>query len=613
MLANRWRAFGLALVLCAVLPPLLGRAGVLTDFRASTITRGAGFAIAALGLNLLLGYSGKISLGHFALAGAGAYTSAILTAPDRLGLAWVWGALSAVAVGAMLAFLVGLPALRLRGLYLAIATMAFAFAMEESILQLRVISKGSAGLELPRPIIGAFEFSRDADYLALALVMLVLVWLIDSNVTHSKLGRAFQAIRANETVAASFGVDVRRYKLIAFTISGAFAGLAGSVFAHQVQFVNNSTFAFDRSLLLVIIVVIGGLGSRVGVVVSAGFYAVFPVIFTEAFGNDWAGIDLIVGAALLMYTVSRHPGGLAEAVREARERKERKARERAGPLDVDEDVPALPDLPRPASLPARAAERSGAPLLSAREISVSFGGVRAVDRMSLDVHRGRIVGLIGPNGAGKTTLFNVISGAIDPEHGMVELLGHDVSDAPAHVRSALGMGRSFQLVGLSPELSVTENLLLAQHLLAGYGTGRALAGLGRAARVERELEDRAREAIAALGFVEFGDRPVKNLSGGQRRIVEIACVLMTAPELLLLDEPSAGMAPAAVEQLAVRLGDLRDELGRTVLLIEHNIPLVLDVCDEVYVMAQGGLLAHGTPAEIVGRDDVVAAYLGTAA
>jgi branched-chain amino acid transport system ATP-binding protein len=195
----------------------------------------------------------------------------------------------------------------------------------------------------------------------------------------------------------------------------------------------------------------------------------------------------------------------------------------------------------------------------------------------------------------------------------VRFLGEDVSALAAHERATRGIARSFQLIGLAKELSVRENFLLAQHQLAAYGMGAALGFTRSVSRVEAGLEDRAREAIAALGFERFTETPVRQLSHGQQRIVEIGCLLATSPELLMLDEPSAGMSPAAAENLAERLGDLPDRLGQTVLIIEHNLPLVMDVCDHLYVLHLGEVLAEGTPDEVTSRDDVVQAYLGTSA
>jgi ABC-type branched-subunit amino acid transport system ATPase component/ABC-type branched-subunit amino acid transport system permease subunit len=605
-----WPRYALAVAVAVTVPPLLGRAGVLDDSRALTLGIAVCFAVGGISLNIMTGYAGQLSLGHFALLGIGAYVSSKLTTPtlsDPVGAPFIVGVIGAVIAGAALAFLIGLPALRLRGLYLAVVTIVFNFLMVESVFQSSWFASGSGGVTLPKPIVGGFEFLRNADYLAVLLCLLILVWLLDANLTSSRLGRAFHAIRSDDKMAASFGVQVTRNKLIAFTVSGAVAGMAGAMYGHLVGTVSSDTFRYDQSLVLLTFVVLGGLGSRGGVTLAAAFYGVANQIVGDTFGADKTGWIIVVSALALMYTVSRHPNGFAGAWREARDRR------RAGSVHGDVDaVPRLPDLPRPTGLPARAAVPDGVPLVRASEITVDFGGLRAVDDASLEVHRNKIVGLIGPNGAGKTTLFNVISGALRPTRGRVELLGRDMTAAPAHVRAAAGLGRTFQLIGLAKDRTVTENLLLAQHQVARYSAAEALLGVGRAPKVEAELRQRAWDALVALGFERYADTPVAKLSHGQQRIVEIGCALITAPEVVMLDEPSAGMAPGAVENLAVRLRDMRDELGRTVLLIEHNIPLVLDVCDELYVLDSGRVIAHGDPQDVVQEPAVITAYLGEA-
>jgi len=597
----------------AFLPALLSRAGLFGDDVWFNAGLAVCYAAAGLSLNMLMGYAGQISLGQFTLLGVGAFMSGWLTGADRLALPFMAAVPAAAAAGAAVALVIGVPALRLRGLYLAVVTIAFTYAAQLSVFKIDAISRGSAGVELPRPQIDDFIMTRNADYLVVLLLLLAMLWLFDRAVTGSKIGRAFQAVRADEAVAASFGVDVGRYKLLAFVLSGAFAGVAGAMYGHLIQFANSESFPFDRSLLLVVIVVIGGLGSRVGVLISAAFYALWPVYIVKAFGDGFRGTDLIVGAALLMFTVARHPGGLAEAWGEGAER--RRARhveveDANGEGDTEPPMPKLPELPRPSGLPERPAATSGDWVLRATGVSVSFGGLQALRDASIEVRANRIVGLIGPNGAGKTTLFNAVSGLLRPDSGRVELLGEDITALPAHARARKGLGRTFQLIGLARDLSVTENLLLAQHVVAGYSVGSALTRVGSANSVERELRSRAAEAIAALGFEQYAHAPVKRLSHGQQRIVELGCALVTAPEVVLLDEPSAGMSPGAAENLAVRLRDIRDELRRTVLLIEHNIPLVLDVCDELYVLAGGELLARGEPLEVVRRPEVIEAYLG---
>jgi ABC-type branched-subunit amino acid transport system ATPase component/ABC-type branched-subunit amino acid transport system permease subunit len=596
-----------ALVASAAIPPLLGHNGFPSDWLFD-IGIGVAIAAAALSLNLLMGYAGQVSLGHFAFLGAGAFASGIITGAERLALPFLVSIGVAAAAGGALAFLVGLPALRLRGLALAVATIFLAFAAEESLFRAHWISRGAAGADLPRPQIDDFIFTNNGDYLAVLLVMFIAIWWIDSNVTRTKLGRAFHAVRTNESVAAAFGIDVARYKLLAFTVSGALAGVAGAMYGHLYGNVNSEVFNYQRSLLLVIIVVLGGLGSRAGVAAAAAFYAVFPLVLDELFADSL--LDLIIGAALLMYTVSRHPGGLAEAVRHAREQRRQRAERERALEEEPEDEPKMPQLPRLDPVVDRDGSRDGELVLAASDVTVHFGGVAALQDAAVEVPRGKIVGLIGPNGAGKTTLFNAISGAIQPESGQIALFGRDVTDLPAHRRALLGLGRSFQLIGLAKDLSVTENLLLAQHQLARYDPASALLRLPNVLRVERELRERAATAIEALGFERYADTPVQNLSHGQQRIVEIGCLLVTAPEVLMLDEPSAGMAPALVENLAERLAEMRDELGKTILLIEHNVPLVLDVCDELWVLDAGRVLANGDPKNVVGRREVVDAYLG---
>ena len=602
-------------LLLAGLPPLLSRAGIpgFSDVGALALGLGASYAAAALSLNMVMGYAGQISLGHFALLGVGAFTSGLLTNATKGGLPFIVALPVAMVAGALVALVIGVPALRLRGLYLAIATIGFSYAMERSVFRAKVFTGGTAGLELPRPLAGGFLFSRNADYLALGLVLLATVCFVDANVTRTKLGRAFQAVRSDEAVAASYGINVSRHKLLAFVVSGGMAGVAGAMYGHLYTFVNNESFGYQYSLLLVVIAVVGGLGSRTGIVISAFAYALLPRLIEDLVGNEYIGYAPVLGALVLMLTVAINPGGIAQALKESAERKEIKRRRAETDSEGDEPaLPTLPDLPRPRGLPTRSTERAGEALLQVRDVSVRFGGVQALEGASLDVQRGHVVGLIGPNGAGKTTMFNAISGHVRPQRGEIRLLGADVSRAPAHARAAAGLGRTFQQIGLAKDLSVTENLLLAQHCVAHYSAPEALVHLGRTGKVERELRERAREALVALGFERYTDTPVRLLSHGQQRIVEIGCVLVTAPELVMLDEPSAGMSPGAAENLAVRLRDIRDQLGRTVLLIEHNIPLVLDVCDDLYVLSAGQVIASGEAREVASMPQVVAAYFGVA-
>jgi ABC-type branched-subunit amino acid transport system ATPase component/ABC-type branched-subunit amino acid transport system permease subunit len=612
--ATPYRANAVLLLLAAILGPTLTAREMPAWFGqdwALALAGAAGLAIAAIALNLLTGYAGQISLGHGALLAVGAFAAGLVTSRAHLPM-WVGLPVAGVVAG-VVALIIGFPALRLRGLYLAVVTIAFGYAMYNSVLRLNLFTGGSAGVELTRRLWGKVTVVDQAQMLAGALVVLVLAWLLDSNVTRTRLGRALRAIRESEPVAQSFGIDVARYKLLAFVLSGALAGVAGAVIGFTVYLVNSETFfpsvGVDYSLILVIVVVVGGLGSRAGAVIASFVLSLFPFVVGKYLGDSSPlyGLAPIIGAALLIYAVARHPGGFAGAIGELREKRRRRV------LSADDEEPpvrALPQMPRSAAM-ARAADPS-VPVLEVEEVTVRFGGLVAVDGASLQVRQGQVVGLIGPNGAGKTTLFNAVSGLIRPAAGRVRLLGSDVSGLPAHERAGLGLSRTFQQIGLSKDQTVLENMLLAQHVLSGYGSGAALLYTHRVGVSEAEMKDRAMEAISALGFDGREDVPVRLLSGGQQRIVEVACALLTEPQLLMLDEPSAGMSPAAAESLADRLLDLRRTPGRTVLLIEHNVPLVLDVCDYVYVLNFGKVLASGTPEEILAHPDVVSAYLGEA-
>jgi ABC-type branched-subunit amino acid transport system ATPase component/ABC-type branched-subunit amino acid transport system permease subunit len=595
-----------ALVAAAFLPGLASQLGILNEPNATTLTLACVYAIGGLSLNLLLGYAGQISLGQFAFIGVGGFTTGLVTGVEDARLPWLVGLVASALAGGAIAFLVGLPALRLKGLYLAVVTIAVGYAASDSLFRINAIGGGSAGKTVPPPYIGTHALSSSVSVFAIGLVLLVLTLQMDVNLVRSRLGRAFRVLKSDEAVAASFGVDVARYKLLAFTLSGAVAGVAGCLFGTSVGTVQGGSFEYKDSLALLVVVVLGGLGSRTGVVSAALLTAIYPPVLIKLFGDGIRGWDQVFNGVVLVLTVAFQSRGFAGAFADA---KEHRAMRAGGDAPLPPTRPHLPDLGRPAGLPEPRRTQPGTAVLEARDISVRFGGLQAVDSASLRVDRGTVVALMGPNGAGKTTLFNAISGALTPDRGTVHFLGEDVSLLPPHARAGRGMGRTFQLIGLAKDQSVYENLLIAQHLAAPYGVLAALTTVG-ARGWEKQVRQRADQTLEGLGFGRFRDTPVGRLSHGQQRIVEIGCCLVTSPELVMLDEPSAGMSPAAAEDLAATLLDIRDQLGRTILLIEHNVPLVLGTADELYVMDAGQVIADGEPLEVVSRPEVVRAYLG---
>jgi ABC-type branched-subunit amino acid transport system ATPase component/ABC-type branched-subunit amino acid transport system permease subunit len=575
----------------------------LTPATAVSLSIAIALTVAALALNMLVAHTGQLSLGHGALLGVGAFSGSMIV--DRLHGPMLVGWVAAAVAGALASLMIGLPALRLRGAYLALVTLIFALTMQASVLRWSFFTNGAAGVLFPRRLWRDHLLSGQAAFLSVCLVTLALVWQLDRNVLRTKVGRAFGIIRENETAAQAFGVDVVRYKLLAFVTSGALAGLAGAVYASGIGLVSSDVFPLELSLKLLLIVILAGAGSRASILVVAIVLQMGPQYI-----HWFSGWDLVVAGVVTLYNVVRVPGGLASIVREIRHRRESGGKRR---------VPALSDVMIP-SLPMRSASHQvpGRPsatptVLSARGVTVRFGGLVAVDQMNLDVHNGQIVGLIGPNGAGKSTLFNALSGLVRTESGEILVSDVAVHDRPAHARARAGLGRTMQQVGLAKLMTVRENILLAQHLAAGYGAHHGMFFSREAQRRETELRAIADAVIDDLGFSRYADTLVGRLSGGQQRIVELAAVLSTQPSLLMLDEPTAGLSPAASENLAERLRELRDGHGQAILLIEHNVPLVLDLCDYVYVMNAGVLLAAGTPQELAQSPEVLAAYLGEAA
>jgi len=581
-----------------------GIAGILTQAQANILSYGVIAALVALSLNLIMGYAGQISLAQASFQGLGAFVTGFVVA--HLGASSPVGLpaslVASVLIGALIAVVVGLPALRLKGIFLAVATFAFADAFENYIFNVQQLTGLGSGITVPRPWLGPLHLDSSSAMLGFGLVCLAVVWLLDARLLDTRHGRALLALREDEQVAASFGVPVSREKLRAFLISGALAGLAGCLFAYQVQVVVKSSFLLEVSLTYLIVIVVGGLGSRQGVVAAAVLFTLLPRWFV------WLqGWDVIATSALLVYTLVRHPGGLPEQLTEVRERRELKRRQETG----DEVVGVRPELRDEGDgevlpLPVTGGE------LTVQNVSVHFGGLNALVDVSLEVAPGECVGLIGPNGAGKSTLFNVISGFETPSRGTVLFEGRDITKAPAHARAALGIGRTFQQVGLVRDATALDNLLLAQHTSLPYGAAAGLLFSAGSRRLEREARERAKALLDEVGLADFAGLRVRVMSTGQQRLLELACAVASRPRLLLLDEPSAGMSPAAAEHLAEQIRRLRHRYATGILLIEHHIPLVLALADRCYVLDSGEVLVSGPTAATIGRPEVVTAYLGEA-
>ena len=541
-------------------------------------------AIVGIGLNVLLGLTGQVSLGHVGFYAIGAYAVALLTTRLHWSfwLAWPAAAVLAGALGALLA----LPALRARGPYLAMITIAFGFVVENGIVEWRALTGGQNGvMGIAAPALGALaRGERAVALIALATTGATLAgyaWL-----ARGTWGVAMRAVRDSETAAESIGLDPVAIKCAAFAISALCAGAAGGLFAPLAGFVTPQTFGFVQSILFVLVVMIGGSGSVIGPLVGAVVVGVLPELL-----SNFEDVRLLVFGALLLLVLWVAPDGVVGLAR--------RARNRWWPATAARDSAARTGA---ATAPLAARERLG---LQVQTLTMQFGGLRAVDDLALAAPAGRITALIGPNGAGKTTALNVLSGYYRASSGSFALGTESLSGLSAWRIARAGVARTYQTSQLFGTLSVADNVTLAAQ------RGRLGSLLGSARLRASASRERATALLAFCGFTGRHDARAADLAHVDRRLVEIARALAIDPDVLLLDEPAAGLSRQDKARLATLLRRIADA-GVTVMLVEHDMALVMAISDQVVVLDAGQRLAAGTPAEIQANDDVRRAYLGEA-
>ena len=574
------------------------------------------YGLAAIGLSLLMGLAGQVSLGHAAFFAVGAYAQALLV--TKAGMPIAVAALVSVAAAMLVALLVGLPLLRLRGHFLALATLGLGIIVSVVVRELEVTGGTSGIFGVPKPEFNGRVYDTPQEYLWLLTPFLVLGLYLARNLVRSRTGRALGAVNDSEVAAECLGVDTFALRLRVFVLSAGYAGLAGVFYAHWISVVSPDASGFELSVQMLLMVVLGGLGTVWGAVTGAvavealdeGMRAAIPRLVPGASGE----VQLIGFGVVLVLLIVLLPGGLAAVWHRLARRVGR-----PGSGDRDEDgsggetgAPREPSPSDEAALTAllghhRLPER-GSVVLAVRGLTKRYGGVTALAGLDLEVRAGEIVAVIGPNGAGKTTAFNIITGVMDPSAGTVTLMGTPVQGRPPHVVAALGATRTFQNLQVFGSTTVLGNVKVARHLRSRSGVLRGLLGLAR--REQQDVEACARTALAAMGLAEHAARPVTDLSFGQQRQVEVARALALEPILLLLDEPMAGLSGSERASLSVLLGRAR-EAGVSVLVVEHDVDAVMALADRVAVLDDGRLIALGAPAAV--RDDpaVVAAYLGT--
>ncbi len=620
------------------------------DADIDSMANAAAFATLALGLNIVVGFAGLLDLGYAAFFAIGAYTYGILSSfqlqPEwsafwvpfqHLGLVaqmagdnnttvvhftlsfWLalpLAALIAAASGAVF----GLPTLRLRGDYLAIVTLGFGEITPIVVRNWASLTNGAAGLNgVQAPRILGWSFGVNATpYYYVAIGMVALLIFVSNRLRDSRVGRAWMAIREDEIAAGAMGVNRTHYKLLAFAIGAAFAGMTGVFYVAKLQTATPEMFGFPVSVMILVMIVFGGTGSIWGAVVGAFILQLLQSWWLEDLtqwvdsfgrlvGSAWIAninlvpsIELIFGIILVFFMLFRRQG-LIPAYRpsEALTIEQQSAQVRLG---------GFADL----KLSGLGGEvNTGVPSLEIRGVTVRFGGLVALDSVDLDVPAGGVVAVIGPNGSGKSTLFNVITGLVPADGGSIRFHGEEILGLPDYRVLAKGIARTFQNLRLFSNLTVLQNLLIGEHARLRTGSFTAVIRPPGTRAEERAAVAWAMEVLSIFGnrLVPRATQLVGGLSYANRRRAEIARAIASRPRLLLLDEPTAGMNPAETLELAEQIRGLKN-LGLTVLLIEHKLDVVTKLADTVYVLDHGEVIAHGEPDEVRRNEKVLQAYLG---
>jgi len=560
---------------------------VSNDYWALIGTRAAIYWVLVSGLNLIVGFAGHLAIGYVALLTLGAYTTSVLVAGNVLPQVEVFPALAiAGCVGAVFGVVVGLPALRLRTFYFAMSTLGFATIVAQIALAWQSVTGGGIGIagpEFPAPFNTAWGYY----YLCVAFAA-ICTWL-SANVAHSRFGRALIAIRDAEVAAEATGISKPRMLIAIFLFAGALAAIAGGLFASLQTYITPDAFTFDLSVLFFIAILIGGRGSILGPLLGTIILTILPEVAAPL-----AAWSTFLYAVLLLVIVLVMPGGIA-ALLDFRNRR---------PLASNRAI-----VPRPAALADCLQRSAGDRALSLRGVTLSFGNVRAIDNLDLDVKPGEIHGLIGPNGSGKTTTLNVISGYYVAKAGTIRLGEITLPQGAPTLRARHGIARTFQTPRVIGEASVLQNVMIGGTIEGQASFAEALLALPRNRRDERRLTDKARALLGVVGLETLAEIRADRLQHSELRFIEIARALMLEPDFLLLDEPAAGLSNDEIERLAALIIAI-SRRGTGLLLVEHHADLIFDICHQVTVLNLGRILAAGTPAEIRVHKEVVSAYLG---
>lgn len=550
------------------------------------------YALLAIGMGLAMGVSGQINLAQVAFFGVGAYIVAILTTHSGYGFwaAAVLAVLATVAAG----LLVGIPALRMQSHYLGIVTLGLALGFINWITNAD-ISGGADGISgVPVPTLPGIDLSSEYLYYYLEAVVFGAGLVFGLFVVHTSLGRRLRAMRDDALAAGAMGAEIPLLRMTAFLLASLYGGVAGVLYAGLIRYVAPETFSIANMFILLAMVIIGGRRSLVGCVVGA-----IGLTLIREWLSDFSTYAQLGYGVVVVLMVVFAPTGLAGVPARLRELYERR---RGRSVTRAELRPFVPYDPAPQPPQAE-------PLLTIDAVSKDFRGLRALDDVSLTVEACEIRGVVGPNGSGKTTLFNVISGFYRATAGEVSFAGAGITTARTYALSLAGMARTFQNLRLFGQLTVRENILVALDRTRTHTIWQYAVWQPGVIRRERQLRQRAGEILDRYGLADFADAAPASLPYGIQRRIEIARAMASGPRLLLLDEPAAGLNGEEVQQLIRIVRSIRDS-GTTVVLIEHNMGLVMSLCEKVTVLSSGRVIAEGTPSEVVASPEVIEAYLG---